>query len=58
MARHDLGRAPHPKLAPFAAQAADKIVIGDIDCISGLYAGVNGPRAVEGDQNGDRRLRR
>ncbi len=34
-------------LAPFAAQAADKVVIGDIDDMSGLYADVNGPRAVE-----------
>jgi branched-chain amino acid transport system substrate-binding protein len=35
-------------LAPIAAQAADKVVIGDIDDMSGLYADVNGPRAVEG----------
>jgi branched-chain amino acid transport system substrate-binding protein len=34
-------------LAPFAARAADKVVIGDIDDLSGLYADVNGPRAVE-----------
>jgi branched-chain amino acid transport system substrate-binding protein len=33
--------------APFAAHAADKILIGDIDDLSGLYADVNGPRAVE-----------
>jgi ABC-type branched-subunit amino acid transport system substrate-binding protein len=35
-------------LAPIAAQAADKVVIGDIDDMSGLYADINGPRAVEG----------
>ena len=35
-------------LAPFAARAADKVVIGDIDDLSGVYADVNGPRAVEG----------
>jgi branched-chain amino acid transport system substrate-binding protein len=35
-------------LAPFAAQAADKVVIGDIDDMSGLYADINGPKAVEG----------
>ena len=35
-------------LAPLAAQAADKVVIGDIDDLSGVYADVNGPRAVEG----------
>jgi branched-chain amino acid transport system substrate-binding protein len=35
-------------LAPLAAQAAEKVVIGDIDDMSGLYADVNGPRAVEG----------
>ncbi len=35
-------------ISPFAAQAADKVVIGDIDDMSGLYADVNGPRAVEG----------
>jgi branched-chain amino acid transport system substrate-binding protein len=35
-------------LAPFAARAADKVVIGDIDDMSGVYADVNGPRAVEG----------
>jgi branched-chain amino acid transport system substrate-binding protein len=35
-------------LAPFAAQAADNVVIGDIDDMSGVYADVNGPRAVEG----------
>jgi branched-chain amino acid transport system substrate-binding protein len=34
-------------LAPLAAQAADKVVIGDIDDMSGPYADVNGPRAVE-----------
>jgi hypothetical protein len=34
-------------LAPFAARAADKVVIGDIDDMSGLYADINGPRAVE-----------
>ena len=33
---------------PVVAQAADKVVIGDIDDMSGLYADVNGPRAVEG----------
>jgi branched-chain amino acid transport system substrate-binding protein len=35
-------------LASAAAHAADKVVIGDIDDLSGLYADVNGPRAVEG----------
>src|ERR1700761_6492179 len=35
-------------LAPFVARAAEKVVIGDIDDMSGLYADVNGPRAVEG----------
>src|SRR5258707_5086300 len=35
-------------LSPLAAQAADKVVIGDIDDMSGVYADVNGPRAVEG----------
>src|SRR5271163_5052716 len=35
-------------LAPLAARAADKVVIGDIDDMSGVYADVNGPRAVEG----------
>jgi branched-chain amino acid transport system substrate-binding protein len=35
-------------LSPFAARAADKVVIGDIDDMSGPYADVNGPRAVEG----------
>jgi branched-chain amino acid transport system substrate-binding protein len=34
--------------APLAARAADKVVIGDIDDLSGVYADVNGPRAVEG----------
>ncbi len=34
-------------LSPFAARAADKVVIGDIDDMSGVYADVNGPRAVE-----------
>ena len=36
-------------LAPPGAHAAsDKVVIGDIDDLSGPYADVNGPRAVEG----------
>jgi branched-chain amino acid transport system substrate-binding protein len=34
-------------LLPLAALAADKVVIGDIDDMSGLYADINGPRAVE-----------
>ena len=34
-------------LAPFAARAAEKVVIGDIDDMSGVYADVNGPKAVE-----------
>ena len=34
-------------LAPLMAQAADKVVIGDIDDMSGLYADINGPKAVE-----------
>jgi branched-chain amino acid transport system substrate-binding protein len=34
-------------LSPFSAEAADKVVIGDIDDMSGVYADVNGPRAVE-----------
>ena len=37
-------------LASPAAHAADKVVIGDIDDLSGLYADVNGPRAVEGSR--------
>ncbi len=37
-------------LAAFAAFAADKVVIGDIDDLSGVYADVNGPRAVEGSK--------
>lgn len=36
-------------LAASAAWAAgDKVVIGDIDDMSGLYADINGPKAVEG----------
>ncbi len=35
-------------LSAFAASAADKVVIGDIDDMAGVYADVNGPRAVEG----------
>ncbi len=35
-------------LPPLAAPAAEKVVIGDIDDLSGPYADVNGPRAVEG----------
>jgi branched-chain amino acid transport system substrate-binding protein len=34
-------------LSPPTARAADKVVIGDIDDMSGLYADINGPRAVE-----------
>jgi branched-chain amino acid transport system substrate-binding protein len=34
-------------LSPFAARASDKVVIGDIDDMAGLYADINGPRAVE-----------
>jgi branched-chain amino acid transport system substrate-binding protein len=34
-------------LAAFAAQAAEKVVIGDIDDMSGVYADTMGPRAVE-----------
>src|ERR1700723_4619363 len=34
-------------LAPLAARAADKVVIGDIDDLSGVYADVIGPKAVE-----------
>ena len=34
-------------LSPLAARAADKVVIGDIDDMAGLYADINGPRAVE-----------
>ena len=34
-------------LASFAARAADKVVIGDIDDMAGLYADINGPKAVE-----------
>jgi branched-chain amino acid transport system substrate-binding protein len=34
--------------APFAARAAEKVVIGDIDDMSGVYADTMGPRAVEG----------
>jgi branched-chain amino acid transport system substrate-binding protein len=32
---------------PVAAQAADKVVIGDIDDMAGVYADINGPRAAE-----------
>lgn len=35
-------------VSPSAARAADKVVIGLIDDLSGPYADVNGPRAVEG----------
>jgi branched-chain amino acid transport system substrate-binding protein len=35
-------------LSEFAAGAADKVVIGDIDDMTGVYADVKGPRAVEG----------
>jgi branched-chain amino acid transport system substrate-binding protein len=35
-------------ISPLTAYAADKVVIGDIDDLSGLYADINGPRAVEG----------
>jgi branched-chain amino acid transport system substrate-binding protein len=35
-------------LSPLSAHAADKVVIGFIDDLSGVYADVNGPRAVEG----------
>jgi branched-chain amino acid transport system substrate-binding protein len=35
-------------LSPLAAHAADKVVIGDIDDMSGPYADVIGPRAVGG----------
>ena len=34
-------------LGPLPARAADKVVIGDIDDMSGLYADVIGPKAVE-----------
>ena len=34
-------------LAPLSARAADKVVIGDIDDMSGVYADVIGPKAVE-----------
>ena len=34
-------------LSPLAARAADKVVIGDIDDMSGLYADINGPKAAE-----------
>ena len=34
-------------LAPLGAWAADKVVIGDIDDMSGVYSDVIGPRAVE-----------
>jgi branched-chain amino acid transport system substrate-binding protein len=34
-------------LSPLAARGADKVVIGDIDDMAGLYADINGPRAVE-----------
>ena len=34
-------------LSPLAARAADKVVIGDIDDLSGVYADVIGPKAVE-----------
>jgi branched-chain amino acid transport system substrate-binding protein len=33
--------------APLAARAADKVIIGDIDDMSGLYADVIGPHAIE-----------
>jgi branched-chain amino acid transport system substrate-binding protein len=34
-------------LSPYLAHAADKVVIGDIDDMSGLYADINGPKAAE-----------
>ena len=34
-------------LSPLAARAADKVVIGDIDDMSGLDADINGPKAAE-----------
>ena len=46
-------------LAAGAAWAADnKVVIGDIDDMSGPYADVIGPSRRRGDQDGDRRFRR
>jgi len=39
--------APLVSLAPITAQAGDKVVIGDIDDMSGLYADINGPKAAE-----------
>ena len=37
---------------------ADKVVIGDSDDMSGLYADVQGPGAHRSRQDGDRRFRR
>ena len=34
-------------LSPRMAHAADKVIIGDIDDMSGLYADINGPKAAE-----------
>ena len=34
-------------LSTHMAHAADKVVIGDIDDMSGLYADINGPKAAE-----------
>ena len=48
MARVRFGRASRLACAGWrAAAASDKVVIGDIDDMSGPYADVNGPRAVE-----------
>ncbi len=42
--------------ASAASAAADKVVIGDIDDMSGPYADVIGTAGIEFDQNGDRRF--
>ena len=39
-------------LSPLAARAADKVVIGDIDDMAGLYADINGPRATPAELKG------
>ena len=45
-------------MAAMAASAAEKVVIGDIDDMSGPYADVTGAERRRSGQDGDRRLRR
>ena len=48
MARAGLGRGAPVGLTGIRGAGGGKLVIGDIDDMSGPYADVNGPRAVEG----------